>query len=412
MRLGGLFLREKGLDFFPDGLDNPLGLQAGLHRVAVAEFLPHDGVDGFQQRFQLRAGSAKGVWVLPNRPQSAPALVDAPRIHRVFPLFLFPPVAEYGGIEQPCLVLLRDAKILLHHAFLAPGGIVGRNPAQYPDNHSIAVGGVSRIEFGTPQPFGGQLLHREHHLFGGLTVHVIQNGDAVVQNHPGGVRQQLRVKAIVDDIIRQPLRKVGQNAIVQPTVVLRKGFQLPVAVHGVGDADLVDQLIYIQKGKGQVRFLKITVPQLRPPGKIAPKLLVRQGFVGGIIAQNLTGIFVVIRIIDEQRRLLEKDAFPGLPAARRLVFQGTGGAQQRRELGGYRSGCDGFVAEYSAVKPFRSFFCPVCVHGAAPFVQMFALLYNTMGRPSREPLKNQRREYTIFPIPHRDNPCNSGGFMV
>ena len=214
MCLGGLFLREKGLGFFPDGLDNPFGLQAGLHRVAVAEFLPHDGVDGFQQCFQLRAGSAKGVWVLPDRPQAAPALVYASVVNRVLPVFLFPPVVKNGGIEQPRLVLLQNAKILLHHTFLAPGGIVGRNPAQYPDNHGIAVGSVIPIEFGAPQPFGGQLLHSEHHLFGGLSVHVIQNGDAVVQNHPGGVRQQLRVKAIVDDIIRQPLRKVGQNAIV------------------------------------------------------------------------------------------------------------------------------------------------------------------------------------------------------
>ena len=99
------------------------------------------------------------------------------------------------------------------------------------------------------------------------------------------------------------------------TVGRFKGFQLPVALHGVLHADLVQKLVNVEKGKGCRCFLGIAPAKPGPPGKIAPQFPVRKRLVGGVVPGHIAGIGIIVLVIDKELCLLDKNDLPGLPAA-------------------------------------------------------------------------------------------------
>ena len=168
-------------------------------------------------------------------------------------------------VEQNHLRLGKAAKILLDHGLFASGIVMLRHPPQHPDDHGVAVLPVFPVEFGALQPFRRQLLHRADDFFVATAPDAVQYGNAPVEPHPGVIRQKPGVQIIIDHVVHQPLVQIWQNTVVQRAVRVPELRQLPVAVHGVGDADLIEQLVDIQKRIAQGRFLQIPPAQLRPP---------------------------------------------------------------------------------------------------------------------------------------------------
>ena len=213
--------------------------------------------------------------------------MDAALIQGIFVIAPLQRVTEHGGFKQPGQILLDAGNILLHEALFAPAIVVGGDAAQNPDDHRVHVLGVILVEFGAIQPFQGQLLQGLHNGGGGFLRHPLQHGNAPVQLHLGGVRQQGRGEVVVDHVVRHPPLEVGENAVIQSAVHHPEMDQLLVALQGVLHADLVDQLVNVKKGEGERGFSNIPPAYPGAPGKISPQLLVRQGLVGGVVAGDL-----------------------------------------------------------------------------------------------------------------------------
>ena len=133
--------------------------------------------------------------------------------------------------------------------------------------------------------------------------------------------QKLRIKPVIDHIVHQPLLCIRKNMVVDLAVGFLKMFQLAVSVHRVRDADLVDQLIDIEKRKGQGGLPDIPFAQLCPPGEVSAQLLVRQRLIGGVIVLDAAAVIIIILITRQQLGLFQENGFPGLPVLMDSVFQ-------------------------------------------------------------------------------------------
>ena len=299
-------------------------------------------------------------------------MVGAEFVHDV--VIALPPqrVAEHGGVKEPGQVFFDAPQILGHKAVFAAGIAVQRHPPQHRDHHGLHVRAVLLVEFGAFQPFQGQLFQCFHDGGGGLGLNFLQHGHAFVDGGPRGAFQQGRVQIIVDHIIRQPLLQIGKDAVVQLAIFLPKGGELPIAVQGVVHANLIEQFVNIEESEGQGGFLHLPLPQLGTPGKIPPQLLIRQGLVGGVVAQDRAGKIIVVLVICQQPGLLEEHGLPGLPAA----LQRAGGAQQGGELFLHRllPGDNVFVGVDLMIKPVRCVFHSVCIRSPHTPVQMFVII--------------------------------------
>ena len=191
--------------------------------------------------------------------------VDIFFVHRILAAALLLTPVKNRRVEQNHLRLGKAAKILLDHGLLAPGIVMRRHPPQHPDDHGVAVLPVFPVELGALQPFGRQLLHRADDFLVATALDAVQHGDATVEPHLWRIRQKAGIQIIIDHVIHQPQVQIWENAVVQCAVCVPELRQLPVAVHGVGDADLIEQLVDIQKRIAQGRFLQISPAQLRPP---------------------------------------------------------------------------------------------------------------------------------------------------
>ena len=242
-----------------------------------------------------------------------------------------------------------------------------RHPPQHPDDHGVAVLPVLPVELGALQPFGRQLLHRADDFLVATALDAVQHGDATVEAHLWRIRQKAGIQIIIDHVIHQPQVQIWENAVVQRAVCVPELRQLPVAVHGVGDADLVEKLVDIQKRIGQGRFLQIPPAQLRPPGEIPPQLRVGQGLVGGKIMGHPPVVNIVVLITCQQFSLLDENGLPGLPVSGHPVFQGAGSPEKRRQrlLRRLWPWLDGLVPENGAVEPFRSLLCAICIRSVS-----------------------------------------------
>ena len=248
------------------------------------------------------------------------AAVDIFFVHRVLAAALLLTPVKNRRVEQNHLRLGKASKILLDHGLFASGIVMLRHPPQHPDDHGVAVLPVFPVEFGALQPFRRQLLHHTDDFFVATAPDTVQYGNAPVEPHPGVIRQKPGVQIIIDHVVHQPLVQIWQNTVVQRAVRVPELRQLPVAVHGVGDADLIEQLVDIQKRIAQGRFLQIPPAQFCPPREIPPQLRVGQGLVGGEIAEHRPVVNIVVLVTCQQLSLFDKNGLPGLPVGGHTVF--------------------------------------------------------------------------------------------
>ena len=346
----------------------------------------------------------------PHGPETVFAVVDAPFVQGKFELPGFALIQKDGGEKQADRILLNAAEILLHHGFFAAGGIMLRDPAKHPGDHSVKVVRMLRVEFGSLQPLGAELLYRPDDLGILLLPDVVQHSDAPVKNHLTAVCQKVRIQPVIDHIIHKPLGQIGEDLFVQLAVGVLKVQKLPIAVQGIRRADLVEQLINIEKGEGQGGFADISFAQLCTPGKVSPKLLVREGLVGGKIAHNIAVEGIVIFIVGQKLGLFYENGFPGLPGFSRGVFQRAGGTDRGRHTlrAAFRTGLDDLIPEDVAVKPVRGFSHPVRIrNGATSFGQMFEIIIYQKGGPVKGTPQKSDEQRLFSPeasVPRKKSP--------
>ena len=305
--------------------------------------------------------------------------VDIFFVHRILAAALLLTPVKNRRVEQNHLRLGKAAKILLDHGLFASGIVMLCHPPQHPDDHGVAVLPVFPVEFGALQPFRRQLLHRADDFFVATAPDAVQYGNATVEAHLWRIRQKAGVQIIIDHVIHQPQVQIWENAVVQRAVCVPELRQLPVAVHGVGDADLIEQLVDIQKRIAQGRFLQIPPAQFCPPREIPPQLRVGQGLVGGEIAEHLPVVNIVVLVTCQQLSLFDKNGLPGLPVGGHTVFQRAGSQKGRRQrlTGHLGSRLNGFVPENVDVEPFRGLLYTIRIRSVSPLSPICLILsYN------------------------------------
>ena len=146
-----------------------------------------------------------------------------------------------------------------------------------------------------------------------------------------------------------------QNSVVQGAVCIPEGGELGEAFQGRIHPHLVQQLINIKKSEGQRGLLNLTLPELGAPGEIAPQLLIGEVLIGGIVADHIAGIDVVILIARQQPGLLEKNRVPGLPCHCLSLLQRAGSLEGGGQLFLFRQlpGGNSLVGKDFVMEPFR-----------------------------------------------------------
>ena len=168
------------------------------------------------------------------------------------------------------------------------------------------------IEPGAAQPSGGKVFDGLQDSGGIILPDIVQHKQVPVKGSLLRFRQELGGQIIIQNVVKQPALQIGQYGAVQLDVVRFKGLELPVALHGVLHPDLVQKLINVEKGKGSRGLLHLTPAKLCSPGKIAPQLLVGEGLIGGVVAHYVAGIGIIVLVICQELRLLDKNDLPGL----------------------------------------------------------------------------------------------------
>ena len=140
--------------------------------------------------------------------------------------------------------------------------------------------------------------------------------------------------------------------------------------------DAVEELIDVQKGKGEGGFFPNSFAQPGTPGEVAPQLLVAEGLIGGKVADNAAVEFEIVLVFRQELSLFDKDGVPGLPVLRIASLQRSGGFQQRRQRRGCLCGSeDPLFTKYVFIQPLGCGFIPVGIHGCrTPLARMFAYI--------------------------------------
>ena len=131
----------------------------------------------------------------------------------------------------------------------------------------------------------------------------------------GGIRKERGpggIQPIVDHIIPQPLAHVTVQMRIELAIGLPKAVQRIKSLLRRPDADLVEELIDIQKSKGEGGFGDLSAAHGGPPGEIPAQLGVIHGLIGGVIARELPTVGAVVLKVLHQLPLLVKDPLRGL----------------------------------------------------------------------------------------------------
>ena len=287
-------------------------------------------------------------------------------------------MAEYGGGEGGGEQLQGLAEILLNEGVFAVGIVVGDLP-EHRHQDLIHVLMVFRVKFGAIQPLG-EVFDSLHDFFRLLGLHILQHRHIMIKDHLRRGGQQPGLQLVVGGVFVKPLVQVGENPVVQGAVILVEAQQLLIAVQRVRHADLVEQLVDIEKREGQGGFLQVSCPELRPPGEVPPQLLIGESLVGGVIAGHILVKGVIIGIEFQKLCLLEKQSAAGIPGAQ-AAFQGAGRLKRGGKAfpGLFGPGTDGLLPEYGGVEPLGGFLHSVGVRGPHPSVKCLVISY-TIGR--------------------------------
>ena len=118
-------------------------------------------------------------------------------------------------------------------------------------------------------------------LLFGYGLRVSERDKRAVELEGAAVFQKRCRQVVIDNVICQPDADVAVELGGKGAVGLPKRLDGPKAVLRVGATDTAEQLVEVDKGKGERGFLHVAGTYLCTPGKVAAKLPVAHGVVRG-----------------------------------------------------------------------------------------------------------------------------------
>ena len=118
-------------------------------------------------------------------------------------------------------------------------------------------------------------------LLFGYGLRVFERDKRAVELEGTAVFQKRCRQVVIDNVICQPNADVAVELGGKGAVGLPKRLDGPKAVLRVGATDTAEQLVEVDKGKGERGFLHVAGTYLCAPGKVAAKLPVAHGVVRG-----------------------------------------------------------------------------------------------------------------------------------